>query len=129
MAASRIFDQVAIALSTLCIVHCVAVPLLIALLPVAALSLDADLHFHGLMLWLVVPTSVVGFSLGWRAHGRTEIVVGGVAGMAILAFAALWGHAEWPYWVEVLASVAGSILLGGAHWLNFREVRRCHRPA
>ena len=43
----------------------VAVPVLVAVLPIAALSFGGDSHFHGLMLWLVVPTSVFGFAFGY----------------------------------------------------------------
>ena len=67
MAASRYLDRIAISLSTICIVHCLAMPFVVAILPVAALTFGNDGHFHALMLWLVVPTSAIGFSLGSRA--------------------------------------------------------------
>jgi hypothetical protein len=124
---SRHFDQVAIALSAICIVHCLAVPLLVAILPIAAISIGEGQHFHGLMLWLVVPTSLVGFSLGYRLHRNAGIVLAGTAGVAVLAAAAVYGHTVWSETAEVLVSLAGSLLLGGAHWQNFRSVRRCHR--
>jgi hypothetical protein len=43
---SRYFDRIAITLSTICIVHCLATPLLIALLPIAAVTIGSDVHFH-----------------------------------------------------------------------------------
>jgi hypothetical protein len=124
---SRHFDQIAIALSALCIVHCLAVPVLVAVLPILAISVGSGSHFHELMLWLVVPTSVLGFALGFRVHGRVWILVLGAAGMLGLAAAALWGHSAWNEAFEIVVSVAASLLLGAAHWLNFREVRRLHR--
>jgi hypothetical protein len=124
---SRHFDQVAIALSAVCLVHCLAVPVLVAVLPIAAISFGDGQHFHGLMLWLVVPTSVLGFGLGYRLHRRGDIVAAGAGGVAILATAAVYGHAAWPVAAEASVSVAGSLLLGSAHWLNFRLVRRCHQ--
>jgi len=126
MTSSRHFDQIAIALSALCIVHCLAVPVLVAVLPIAALSFGGDSHFHGLMLWLVVPTSVFGFAFGYRVHGQIRIVLLGVVGIIVLAAAAIWGHSDWNELLEVLISVAGSLLLAAAHWLNFRDVRRLH---
>jgi hypothetical protein len=127
MHVSRHFDRIAIGLSTICLVHCLAVPVLVAVLPIAAISLQDNQHFHGLMLWLVVPTSVAGFGLGYRLHRRGGLVLAGAAGVAILAAAAIYGHTAWPEPFEVGVSVAGSLLLGAAHWLNFRAVRRCHR--
>jgi hypothetical protein len=126
MLLSKYFDRVAIALSTICIVHCLAMPFLIALLPVTALAFGGDGHFHTLMLWFVVPTSVLGFGFGFRVHRRADIIVLGVAAIAALAAAALWGHDSWNPSVETLVSVAASVVLAAAHWRNFREVRRLH---
>lgn len=127
MALSKYFDRIAIALSTICIVHCLAMPFVIALLPLAAFAVGGDGHFHTLMLWFVVPTSVVGFGLGVRVHRRADIVALGVVAIAALAATALWGHAAWEPTLEVFVNVAASILLAAAHWRNFREVRRLHR--
>jgi hypothetical protein len=126
MLISKYVDRVAIALSTICIVHCLAMPFVIALLPVAAFTIGGDGHFHSLMLWFVVPTSVLGFGLGLRVHRRADIVVMGGMAIGALAAAALWGHRAWDPSVEVLVSVAASVLLAAAHWRNFREVRRLH---
>lgn len=127
MQLSRHFDQIAIALSAVCIVHCLAVPVVIAVLPIAAVSFGDDQHFHALMLWLVVPTSLLGFGLGFRVHRRANLVVAGAVGVVIVAAAAIWGHDAWSENTEVTVSVVGSLVLGSAHWLNFRAVRRCHR--
>jgi hypothetical protein len=126
MSLSRYFDRVAIALSAVCIVHCLAVPFVVVLLPVVALSIGENGHFHALMLWLVVPTSVAGFALGYKVHFERRIVLLGSAGVLLLALAALWGHDRWPAALEILVTIAGSIVLAYAHWLNFREVRRLH---
>ena len=127
MLLSKYFDRVAIALSTICIVHCLAMPFVIALLPVAAFAVGGDGHFHSLMLWFVVPTSVLGFALGLRVHRRVDIVLLGVAAIAVLAAVAVWGHSAWDPSAEVFVNVAASVLLAAAHWWNFREVRRLHR--
>ena len=123
---SRQFDRIAIALSAVCIVHCLAVPVLVAVLPVAAVSFGEGQHFHGLMLWLVIPTSVAGFGMGYRVHGSRGIVALGSAGVIVLILAAIYGHEAWRPDLEIVVSVAGSLILGSAHWLNFRAVSRCH---
>jgi len=123
---SRHFDRIAIALSAVCLVHCLAVPVLVAVLPIAAITFGENQHFHGLMLWLVVPTSVAGFTMGYRLHRRAPIVGTGAVGVVILAAAAIYGHSVWAEGLEVAVSVVGSLILGSAHWLNFRAVRRCH---
>ena len=123
---SRYFDRIAIVLSTVCIVHCLAMPFLLAVVPIAALVVDGDGHFHALMLWLVVPTSVLGFALGYRVHHRSGLVVQGAIAIAILAVVAYWGHGAWTISVEVFVNIVASVALASAHWRNFREVRRVH---
>ncbi len=95
MTLSRYLDRIAISLSTICIVHCLAMPFVVAMLPVAAITFGSDGHFHALMLWFVVPTSAIGFSLGYRVHRKTAIVVRGAVAVAVLALVALWGHDAW----------------------------------
>jgi hypothetical protein len=126
MVLSKYFDRIAIALSTICIVHCLAMPFVIAVLPVAALTFGGDAHFHTLMLWFVVPTSVLGFAFGYRVHARLGVVLLGAAAIGVLAFTALYAHGAWDTSVETLANVAASVALAAAHWRNFREVRRLH---
>ena len=126
MTVSRYLDRIAISLSAVCIVHCLAVPLVVVLLPVAALSFGGDTHFHAVMLWLVVPVSVAGLVMGYRVHYRAGIVALGVLGIAIVSIAAIVGHAQWSVSTEIMVSVAGSVLLASAHWRNFAIVRKVH---
>ncbi len=129
MSLSRQLDRLAIALSAICLAHCLAVTLLVAVLPLAAARFGGDAHFHWLMLWAVLPTSVLGFYLGFHGHGRPEIAGCGFVGMGLLAIAAVTGHDNWPEYLEVIVSVVGSLILAGAHWTNFMEVRRLQPQA
>jgi len=127
MLTSKYFDHIAITLSTICIVHCLAVPVIVALLPVVALTWGLnDAAFHTLMLWFVVPSSVLGFAFGYHAHRGAMIVLLGAVAIAVLALAAFYGHGVWSTGVETAVNVAASVLLAVAHWRNFRAVRRAH---
>jgi uncharacterized membrane protein (UPF0136 family) len=123
---SRYFDRIAISLSAICIVHCLAVPLVVAVLPLAAIGLGGESHFHAVMLWLVVPISVIGLVMGYREHHRAAIVVAGIVGVVVVSVAATLGHNQWPISTEVLISLIGSMMLVGAHWANFVIVRKVH---
>jgi hypothetical protein len=126
MVLSKYFDRIAIALSTICIVHCLAMPFVIAMMPMAALALGGDGHFHAFLLWFVVPTSVLGLGFGFKVHQRFGVIAVGAAAIAALAVTALYAHDVWDPSVETLANVAASVALAAAHWRNFREVRRAH---
>ena len=130
MLISKYFDRIAITLSAICIVHCLAVPVIVALLPVIALTWGLnDAAFHTLMLWFVVPTSVLGFAFGYHAHRGAMIVLLGAVAIAVLAFGALRGHGVWTMGVETAVNISASVLLAVAHWRNFRAVRRAHDHA
>lgn len=126
MTVSRYLDRIAISLSAICVVHCLAVPLIVTVLPLAAIGLGGESHFHELMLWLVVPISMIGLGMGYREHASLRIVAAGLIGLTIVSAAAVLGHGAWPISVEVLVSLIGSALLAGAHWVNFVVVRKVH---
>lgn len=126
-AATTALDATAVALSALCLLHCLALPLLLALLPLASATFVADERFHFWMLLLVVPTTVLALGTGWRRHGRTRIVLLGAIGVALIAFAALgrtWvGLGETG---DTVFTVIGATMLAVAHVWNLRVQNRLH---
>ena len=52
-----LLDRFSIGLSALCLLHCLAIPLLISMTPVVATFAFADESFHIALIALVVPTS------------------------------------------------------------------------
>lgn len=122
-AARPLFDRIGIALSGLCLVHCLALPVLVALLPVLASSAMGDLAeaewFHAAML---VPVVLVSGSV----LGRRVKRVRWLAPLLVVAFGAMVGALfAREEWHEQALTVIGASLLILAHWLNLRG----HRPA
>ena len=76
-----VLDQVAVALSGLCLIHCLMLPFLVVLVPV--LAQFSDEHFHLEMLIVVIPVSLVALALGYRRHSHTGVVIAGLVGLAI----------------------------------------------
>jgi hypothetical protein len=113
----RGLDLMAMLFSGLCLLHCLALPLLIAILPLAFSSVVADEHFHRWMLLGVVPTSVLALGWGWRHH-RSNLVAGcGVLGMALMSYAAFAGISEFG---DRLYTVSGALLLAIGHLRNYQ---------
>jgi len=115
-------DRAAIALSGLCVLHCLATPLLLMLLPFAG-QLTAD-HFHLQILVLVVPASSIALALGYRRHQNAGLVFAGFAGMLLLFVGATWAHNEIGIVADRLITIAGSSILAIAHFYNSR-LSRC----
>jgi peptidoglycan/LPS O-acetylase OafA/YrhL len=119
--ASAVFDASAIGLSSLCLLHCLALPVLAAVLPALASWADAE-WIHVLFAAIAVP--LAGLAL-WRSH-RLRPLPARLIALAVLGLAGLLvGASGWPsHAAETPFTVAGSLLLASAHLWNWR--RRPH---
>lgn len=109
-------DSFAVGASTVCLVHCLALPLLIALLPALAGVLDTGEWLHRTLLGLAVPISSIALLIGHRRHGQVQPAAGGVIGLGLLAGGLFAG----PPAAETAFTVTGSLLLASAHLVNWR---------
>lgn len=115
---SAVFDASAMALSGLCLVHCLALPLLASLLPLLGRWSQAE-WVHLVFAGMAVPLS--SYTL-WRAHRRRALPVGMWA-MAIAGLSGLLlGAVGWPApALETPVTVAGSLLVAGTHLWNWHR--------
>lgn len=114
-------DQAAILLSGLCLLHCLALPLLIAGAPFMAQFGGG--HFHLQMLAIVAPLSVIALAFGFRRHGSPRLLFWGAFGLALLAVGAI-AHTELGVLFDRILTVAGAVALAIVHYLNSRFARR-----
>jgi hypothetical protein len=117
-------DFAAIGASALCLLHCVGVPLLLAVLPGFGLLADLPEGVHEVLLAVALPLGVIGLGRGWLRHRVLGILTLGMAGLATMALAILF---EDRRAVEVALTVAGVIAVATAHILNWRALHRAHR--
>lgn len=111
-------DGFALCASSLCTLHCLGLPLLFALLPAFASRIDPGESFHLVMLALAVPTSLFALVQGQRRNGGRGPILLGIAGLTLMSVGALMVETTLA---EALWTVAGSLLLAGAHILNWRR--------
>ena len=122
---SGILDNAAVLLSGLCLLHCLTLPLLIALLPF--MGQFGDGHFHLQMLIVVLPVSMVAFSLGFRRHRNKTIAAWGIAGMLLLLIGATVAHSSYGIVADRTVTITAALTLAIAHYYNNRFSR--HRVA
>ena len=110
-------DRLAIGLSGLCFVHCVASAVFVAFLASAGgILLDPMIHEVGMMLALVL--GFVGLGRGIREHGiMLPAAIGGL-GLGIMAGALTLDHGHGG----TLYSIVGVLTLALGHDLNRRAV-------
>ncbi len=115
------WDKLGIFASAACLVHCLALPLLIPLLPVLALVPHTGVH--ALLLVPIVGLSLLALLPGYRRHRSRFVGVAALAGIALCSIAV---GAEAMLHIETLDvpfTVAGGLLLVGAHVVNLRRMR------
>lgn len=117
-------DRLAIGLSMLCALHCLALPLATALLPsLLGMGLE-DESFHIWLVIVVIPLSAFALTLGCAKHQHRGVLYTGMLGLAILCLAPLLGHDLLGEMGERVITLAGSILIALSHVTNFRLCRQ-----
>jgi uncharacterized membrane protein len=114
-------DGAAVGLSALCLIHCLALPLVVAGLPF--LAQFAEGHLHAQMLVVVLPLSIVALGLGYRHHRNARIVAAGVAGMTLLTLGATLAHESWGVAADRAFTIVGALVLAAAHFYNSVQTR------
>jgi hypothetical protein len=127
----RLADLLGITLSLTCLIHCLALPLLILLAPALAAWIAIPEWAHAVILMLALPAAMLAMADGWRRHGRALPVLLAGAGLGLLA-AGLAAHEGWlaladPDIADRLLTTVGAVTLATAHLLNWRWRHDLHR--
>jgi hypothetical protein len=116
-------ERAALSASLLCLIHCLALPLLFAALPMLSKLLALPESIHIWLLAFAVPASGLALVSGRARHGALYPLAVGAAGLALLAVGAL-AVAATP--AEAWVTVAGSLSLAFAHVANWRLRHALH---
>lgn len=118
-------DAVAIGLSSLCMIHCVAS--LAGLFAIGLLSVFGRVEevFHLVMLAIIVPVSLLAIGIGYRRHRRLSVLVPGVFALSGLCLLTVFESAmHGTLWEPVLTTLIG-IALVATHVGNIRGCKDC----
>ncbi|WP_454278264.1 MerC domain-containing protein [Sphingomonas sp. Marseille-Q8236] len=112
-------DRLAISASSLCLVHCLLFPILIAFLPSIAAWADLGETFHIVMLAIAIPLSGTALLRGVRRHGHRGPMTWGLIGLGLLMLGVVFETSM----AGTALTVTGGIVLAVAHVLNLRADR------
>jgi hypothetical protein len=116
-------DKLAVGLSVLCLVHCLALPVALLLMPgLGSLVVGTESPFHWVLLGLALPVSGYALWHGYRHHGRRLVLVLGMLGLALMFVAV--SHVVSAR-LETSLTVVGVLMLLCAHLSNIRQMHRC----
>jgi hypothetical protein len=123
-ATQQVLDRMAIAVSGVCVLHCLVTPFLLVMVPALTWVDVSEGAFHRVLLFLILPTSAVALSLGCRRHRDPVVLLLGVSGLLLLGITGLWGHGLVGETGERISTVIASAILATGHLRNYRLCRR-----
>ncbi len=125
------FDQVGMSLSLVCAVHCLAIPILIPLLPFIAGSFIAGEAMESAVLTITLLIAGPTLFRGYLKHRKLRVPAIFILGLLFLALrpgTLEHHHHDHSQGVDILhficAALAGLSLAMG-HWLNLRLCKAC----
>jgi hypothetical protein len=120
----EIFDALGIVASTVCMVHCLALPFIMAALPFTMSWLGHD-NVHYLLAGWVFLFCLVAIVPGYLKHRQNSILISMLVGLSLVlaaTFGRRFGMAEG---LEVPMITVGNLLVIAAHWRN-RKLTHAH---
>ncbi|HXH51999.1 MAG TPA: MerC domain-containing protein [Sphingomicrobium sp.] len=114
---AKVADGTAIGASMLCLVHCLLLPLAVALVPTLGALARVPESAHLVLFAVAVPVSAVAIVGGYRRHGALLPGAVALSGLVLIGVGALAGL---PMLVETSVTVLGSVALAVGHLWNWR---------
>lgn len=113
-------DRAAICFSSLCILHCLLLPVLLVAYPIGIVVTLSDEIFHQIMVSVALPLSLVSLYVGYGHHKRNQLIVLGGIGIVMLVLPLTTPHELISESGETWLTVVGAVILCMAHVVNFR---------
>ncbi|MBU2884351.1 MerC domain-containing protein [Gilvimarinus agarilyticus] len=113
-------DETAALCSGLCLIHCIATPILLSMSGLGLIgSLFASEWVHVALFAPIALLALTSLPSGWKRHQRWLPSVAGFTGLLLLAAAMMA-----PHEAEAALSIGGGLLLIGGHLSNRFHCRR-----
>ena len=116
-------DKFAISITTICAFHCLLLPVFLALFPTISSTLLGDEIFHKFLLFVIIPSSLIGLSLGCKKHKSLFVALMGLLGLTALIMAAFLDHDLVGEDGERILVVLGGVAIAFGHLKNFSLCR------
>ena len=121
---SERLDTIAVVLSCICMLHCLALPIVLTAFPILNITTLSENVFHLLMMVVILPVSIFALTIGCRKHKDALTLTLGAIGLGTLMTTAFFGHDLFGLSGERIATSIGGLILAAAHIQNYRCCRQ-----
>ena len=118
------FDALGIAASSLCLVHCLAMPVLIGVLPLLGLQFLEGHSAHVMLATFVLSFALLAVVPGYLRHRRKDILGMMIVGLSLVLYATFAVQSTMGESWEVPLITLGNLILVSTHFRN-RSLHRC----
>ena len=119
-------DRLGIAASALCLMHCLATPVLLVMLPLTGMVwVGWDSAIHRTLAVIVTVPVLFALIPGYIAHRRSAVLLFGALGLSCFLAAVFVIGPRFGEIAEAALSVCGGTLLITAHYRNRGFCRAC----
>ena len=118
-------DNIAIGFSAVCALHCLLLPIAVIFLPAISATFLGSEDFHRTLLYFVIPSSVIALSLGCKMHGKFNVYLYGIFGIATLLIASIFGHDYFGENGEMVLTLFGACIVSLGHLKNQKLCAEC----
>jgi hypothetical protein len=130
------FDRFAISLSSLCAIHCIALPIAASVTPLLMSTIvhGNNVHefwFHQFILIFIIPVSIFALIAGYRCHRKSLPILLGGLGLSILVTVALFAEQLISQQIishtgETMLTIIGGIIHAAGHVTNALSTKASH---
>ncbi len=118
-------DNLGIAASVLCLIHCIAMPFILALLPFMGLSFLESEEAHWVLAFFIIGFALVAIFPAYLKHKRPGILSAMIVGMLLVVFGAFFAEHTLGHAYEMPLLVVGNLILVATHWRNRSLIKCC----
>lgn len=131
---TTLLDKLTFSLSSLCIVHCLSLPLVIVFLPAIGTFFTETIEL--IFIISIIPISISGFLPVWLRHRTSKRLVEFLAGLSLLIISQFALHQRVDFHTFLIESslltmisIIGTVLMAYAIYKNRRHTHVCRNPA
>jgi hypothetical protein len=112
------FDMLGIAASSICLVHCLAMPFIITFLPFLGWQFLEGKLTHHILAAFVFSFAMFGIVPGYLKHHEKTVLAGMIFGLSLVLIATLCCGGYLPEKWELPMITIGNLILVVTHWHN-----------
>jgi hypothetical protein len=111
-------DALGITASTICIIHCMAMPFVITMLPFLGWQFMEGRTAHHILAGFVITFALLAVVPGYLKHKRRDVLASMLLGLSFVLYATFAPRRILPENLELPLITIGNIILVATHWRN-----------